>query len=139
MSDSILLRTKKSLDIPEDYDVFDGNIIMHINSVFATLTQLGLGPADGFEIEDATTTWNDYLGTNIRYNSVKTYMYLRVKLLFDPPATSFHLTSLNEQKNELEWRLSVLRESGRWVPVGMAIDGGNAGSRPNTTDVSIGL
>lgn len=128
MSDSILKTTKKSLDIPEDYDVFDQNIILHINSVFSTLNQLGIGPVDGFEIEDDSATWTSFLGMNVRYNMVKTYMYLRVRMLFDPPTTSFLIDAVNKQKDELEWRLSVLRESGNWIPVTTIIDGGNSGA-----------
>ena len=116
MSDSILVGTKKALDIPEDYDVFDTNIIMHINSVFSTLNQIGIGPVDGFEVEDDTATWTSYIGTNVRYNSVKTYMYLRVRMLFDPPATSFLIDAITKQKDELEWRLSALRRNRQLDP-----------------------
>lgn len=127
-NDSILKGTKRALDVPEDYTVFDQNIIMYINGVFSTLNQLGIGPVDGFEIEDDSATWTDFLGTNVRYNSVKTYMYLRVRMLFDPPGTSFLIDALTKQKDELEWRLCALRESGNWVPVVTAVlDGGNAG------------
>lgn len=111
MSDSILKSTKKALDVPENYDVFDGQILMHINSVFSTLNQLGIGPVDGFEIEDDTATWTEYLQGNSRLNCVKTYMYLRVRYLFDPPATSFLLTAMKEQMTELEWRISAERET----------------------------
>lgn len=128
MSDSILETTKKALDVPLDYDVFDGNIIMHINSVFSTLNQIGIGPVDGFEIDDSTATWTSFIGTNVRYNLVKSYMFLRVKMLFDPPGTSFLIDAVKAQRDEFEWRLSVLRESGNWVPVTATIDGGNSGS-----------
>jgi len=128
MSDSILNSTKRALDVPLNYDVFDQNIIMHINSVFSTLNQIGIGPADGFEIEDDSNTWTNYIGTNVRYNLVKSYMYLRVKMLFDPPATSFLIEAMTKQKDEMEWRLSVMREAGNWIPVYAAIDGGNAGA-----------
>lgn len=111
MSDSILTSTKKALDVPEDYTVFDGNIIMHINSVFSTLNQLGIGPVEGFEIEDDSPTWTQYLLGNARLNCVKSYMYLRVRYLFDPPATSFVLAAMKEQMNELEWRISSERET----------------------------
>lgn len=128
MIDSILESTKKALDVPLDYDVFDNNIIMHINSVFSTLTQIGIGPADGFEIEDSAATWTSFIGTNVRYNSVKSYMYLRVKMLFDPPGTSFLLEAIKAQIEEYEVRLSYLRESGNWIPVSAVLDGGNAGA-----------
>lgn len=111
MSDSILVSTKKALDIPENYGVFDQNIIMHINGVFSTLTQLGLGPDDGFAISDETSTWSNFLAGNAKFNFVKTYMYLRVRMLFDPPGTSFLGDSIKEQIKELEYRISVERDT----------------------------
>lgn len=105
MSDSILISTKKALDVPENYDVFDQNIIMHINSVFSTLSQLGIGPEEGFEIEDDTSLWSHFLGGNAKFNFVKTYMFLQVKLLFDPPGTSFLQDSIKEKIKELEYRI----------------------------------
>lgn len=128
MSDSILDSTKRALDVPLDYDVFDQNIIVHINSVFATLNQIGIGPPEGFEIEDKNATWQSFIGTNVRYNSLKSYMYLRVRMLFDPPATSFLIDALTKQKDELEWRLSALREAGTWITPDVVIDGGDAGA-----------
>jgi hypothetical protein len=107
MSDSILNSTKKVLGIEADYSAFDLDILMHINSVFTTLNQLGVGPVSGFMIEDAEPTWFDFLGANVNLNSVKSYVYLRVRLLFDPPSTSYHLTAIKEQVKELEWRLNV--------------------------------
>lgn len=115
MSDSILTSTKKLLGLEESYTAFDQDVIIHINSVFSTLAQLGIGPTDGFAIEDATANWVDFLGTNLQYNAVKTYVYLRVRLLFDPPATHYAIASWKEQIQEVEWRLSVLRESTQWV------------------------
>lgn len=112
MEHSILTSTKKILGIDKSYTAFDLDIIIHINSVFSTLNQLGIGPDNGFMIEDEAATWHDFLhDADPRYNSVKTYMFLRVRMLFDPPATSFHIQALNEQVKELEWRLNVLRES----------------------------
>lgn len=116
MSDSILTSTKKILGIDAAYEQFDLDIITHINSVFSTLSQLGIGPVGGFMIEDATPVWSDFLNNDINLNSVKTYVYLRVRLLFDPPTTSYLITALNEQVRELEWRLSVKREDEAWVP-----------------------
>lgn len=113
--DSILSSTKKILGIADTYTVFDVDILMHINTVFSTLNQLGIGPDAGFMIEDATPTWDAFLGSDIRLNSVKTYVYLRVKLLFDPPTTSYVLQSLKEQLQEIEWRLNVLFESTGWT------------------------
>ena len=112
--DSILVGTKKILGIAAEYDAFDLDIITHINSVFATLQQLGIGPANGFMIEDATPKWEEFLGTDVNLNPVKTYVYLRVRMLFDPPTTSFHLESLKAQAQELEWRLNVYREEEAW-------------------------
>jgi hypothetical protein len=115
LENSILKSTKKILGIAETYDVFDHDIIVHINSVFSTLEQLGIGPDDGFMIEDDTPTWDQFFGTDKGYNAVKTYVYLRVRRLFDPPATSFHLEALDQQIKELEWRLNVHREHLEWV------------------------
>lgn len=109
MTDSILLTTKKALGLAEDYSAFDPDIIMHINSVFASLVTLGIGPEVGFAIEDETKTWNDFT-SDVRLNSVKSYMYLKVRLMFDPPTTSFVLNALQEQLKELEWRMNVYRE-----------------------------
>lgn len=109
MSNSILQSTKKTLGLAEDYTAFDQDIIMHINSVFSTLLMLGVGPETGFVIEDETDTWEEFT-TDVRLNSVKSYMYLKVRLLFDPPSTSFVLSALQEQIKELEWRMNVYRE-----------------------------
>lgn len=127
MSDSILDSTKKALSIDAAYDVFDSDILMHINSVFSTLNQLGVGPVDGFEVLDSTITWEAFLLSNPRFNFVKSYMYLSVRLLFDPPTTSFLIAAYEKQKTEFEWRISTLRESGVWVVV-TQLDGGDAAS-----------
>lgn len=126
MSNSILRSTKKVLGLDDSYTVFDEDVIMHINSVFSILNQLGIGPIDGFRIEDATALWSDFLGDDLNLNSVKTYVFLRVKLLFDPPGTSYLITAMNEQIKELEWRLNVKREGEQWSPslIDYAIDGG---------------
>lgn len=116
MTDSILDGTKKILGIDASYTAFDVDIIAHINSVFSTLSQLGVGPVEGFMIEDNVPQWGDFLGGDPNLNAVKTYMYLRVRLLFDPPATSFHTAAIQEQIKELEWRLTTHREASRWTP-----------------------
>lgn len=110
MSDSILLNVKKILGIAPEYKVFDEDIITHINSVFSTLHQLGLGPVTGFAIFGEEETWDLFLDNDPRYYAVKSYMYLRVRLLFDPPTTSYLINSMDEQRKELEWRLNVVRE-----------------------------
>lgn len=111
MSDSILTSTKKILGVDEAYTAFDVDIITHINTVFSTLAQIGIGPAAGYMILDAEPTWDDFLLGDERLNSVKTYMYLRVRMMFDPPTSSYLINALNEQVKELEWRLSTLRET----------------------------
>lgn len=108
---SILTSTKKLLGIEEAYTDFDSDIVMHINSVFATLNQLGVGPDNGFMIEDKTELWAEFLGTNPTINSVKSYMVLKVRLLFDPPSTSFAITAMEKQTLEYEWRLKVQSEN----------------------------
>ncbi|WKW86797.1 hypothetical protein SEA_CONLEY_11 [Gordonia phage Conley] len=110
MSESILDSTKKILGIGEDYDAFDIDVIMHINGALSTLHQLGLGPEEGFMITDSSEEWGDLLEEDARLNSIKTYIYLKVRILFDPPSTSFVLSALQEQIKELEWRLNVYRE-----------------------------
>jgi len=112
MNDSILTSTKKMVGIEADYTAFDLDIINHINTVFTVLTQLGVGPSLGFMIEDDTSTWSEFIGTDPRLNSVKTYVYLRVRLLFDPPTTSYLINAMQEQINMLEWRLNVTVDSG---------------------------
>ena len=105
--ESILTSIKKLLGIEEEYTQFDNDIIMHINSVFLNLTQLGVGPAEGFLIEDDTATWEDFIGDSNKLQAVKSYMYLKVKLLFDPPLSSSVIESMNRMISELEWRLNV--------------------------------
>lgn len=115
---SILDSTKKILGISPEYTAFDLDIVTHINTVFTTLEQLGVGPVGGFMIEDASPVWGDYfLGDDKRLNGVKTYIYLRVRLMFDPPTNSFAMNSLQEQVRELEWRLNVAVEPDRVVTV----------------------
>lgn len=107
----ILNDTKKVLGLVPDYEVFDTDILMHINSVFFTLGQLGFGPVEGFMIEDDTTEWVDYIGSDLNLNAIKTYVYLRVRMLFDPPQTSYLINAMNEQIREHEWRLNVYHEN----------------------------
>lgn len=105
---SILNDVKKLLGIEEDYTYFDKDIVIHINSVFGILNQLGVGPDNGFAIEDATAEWIDFLQTtDPRLNMVKSYMYAKVRLLFDPPQTSNLKESLERECSELEWRINI--------------------------------
>jgi len=108
---SILKSIKKALSVPESVTAFDPEIIMHINSVMTTLEQLGIGPAGGFMIEDDEATWDTFLGSDPRLNSAKTLIYMKVRLLFDPPGTSFHLDSLKNLISEAEWRLNLHHEN----------------------------
>jgi hypothetical protein len=116
MEASILTSTKQKLGLAEDYTVFDLDIIDYINSAFSTLTQLGVGPEAGFMIEDDAGVWSDFIPIDDpQYNSVKIYVYLRTRMLFDPPQTSYHIAAMNEQVKELEWRLNTHREETEWV------------------------
>ncbi len=111
--DSILTSIKKLLGIAEDYKHFDNDIIIHINSVFMILNQLGVGPANGFSISDEFATWADYLPEdNKNFEAVKTYIHLKVKLIFDPPLSSTVAEAMKQMISELEWRLNVEAESG---------------------------
>lgn len=109
--ESILTSIKKLLGIAEEYEFFDEDIIMHINSVFMILNQLGVGPSEGFRIEDKTTTWDDYVSDNKNLAAVKSYIHLKVKLLFDPPLSSAVIESMKQMIQELEWRLNMTAES----------------------------
>lgn len=106
--ESILQSIKKLLGITSDYTAFDADIIMHINSVFMILKQLGLGPAQGFSITDDTSVWTDYIPSdNVNFEAIKSYIYLKVKLLFDPPLSSAVMECMKQMINELEWRLNI--------------------------------
>lgn len=133
MTDSILDSTKKVLGLAKDYDAFDEDVLMHINSTFFNLQQLGVGPVGGFIIEGRDETWESFEVDMTLYSAIKSYVYLSVRLLFDPPATSFGITAMEKQKEEFEWRLNVQREATEWqepvfVPKEMptVIDGGGA-------------
>ena len=110
--ESILTSIKKMLGIPEEYDHFDPDLIMHINSVLSILTQIGVGPSEGFRIEDDLATWEDFLDNDTDYEAVKSYVHLRVKLLFDTSTlSSAVIESINRMISELEWRLNAIAES----------------------------
>lgn len=114
-SSSILTSIKKALGIAEADEAFDPDILMHTNSTLATLTQLGVGPENGFQIEDKEATWDDLLGGDARYNFVKTWMYTKVRLIFDPPATSFAIAAYQDLLKEFEFRIYTLSEVDKWV------------------------
>lgn len=104
--DSILISVKKMLGITEDYTHFDNDLIMHINSVFLVLFQLGVGPQDhAFQIEDDSETWTDFTGGDTNLNLIRSYIYLKVRMLFDPPTSGGAIEAVNNQIKEFEWRL----------------------------------
>ena len=105
--ESILTSIKKLLGIMEDYEHFDTDIIIHINSTFMILTQLGVGPSEGFAIKDKTATWDDFITDSTQLEAIKSYVYLKVKLIFDPPSSSAVMESMNRMISEYEWRLNV--------------------------------
>lgn len=105
--DSILTSIKKLLGITEEYEHFNADLIMHINSVFMILNQLGVGPDGGFAITDATETWSDFMPSSTTLQLIKSYMYLKVKLLFDPPMSGAVTEAIQQQLNEFEWRLRM--------------------------------
>ena len=102
---SVLTSVKKNLNIPEDVTVFDPDLLLHLNSIFAKLTQLGVGPSEGFYVEDASTSWDDFY-TSVNLNMIKSYVFLELRLLFDPPTASV-LSSMEKMRDEFVWRLNV--------------------------------
>ena len=112
--ESILTSIKKLLNVAKEYTHFDDDIIMHINSVFMVLTQLGVGPSEGFYIEDDSAVWTDFIEDPAQLQAVKTYTFLKVKLVFDPASVGAStLASYERQITELEWRLNTAAETDR--------------------------
>lgn len=109
--ESILTSIKKLLGIEEDYVHFDADIIMHINSVLSILTQLGVGPSDGYSIKDANATWDEFITNPAKLELVKSYVYLKVRLMFDPPSSSSAIDSMKQLISELEFRIIVAVET----------------------------
>lgn len=110
LNESILQSVKNVLGIPPEHEYFDQQILFHINTVMAVLNQLGVGPRDGFMVEDETAIWYDLIGGTPyekRFLYVKSYVYLRVRLLFDPPTSSGAIDAMERQLKELEWRITV--------------------------------
>jgi len=104
---NILDTVKSMLGVGLGDTVFDTDIIVGINSAFMSLNQIGVGPETVFEITDNSLEWSDFLDDVAKYSAVKSYIYLKTKLLFDPPTVGYHLTSIENQILELSWRLSV--------------------------------
>ena len=105
--DSILTSIKKLLGISEEYEHFDTDIMIHINTAFETLNQLGVGPDEPFYIQDKTDTWDEFKTNGQDIRSVKTYIYLKVKMVFDPPNKSVDSEAIKNEISELEWRMNV--------------------------------
>lgn len=114
MEDSIFKSIKGLLNLDSDYDVFDSDILIFINSAIATLTQLGVGPSEGFRITGDVETWQDFLGDAQDLDSVKNYIYMKVRIAFDPPSTSFLLSAYQDACKEYEWRLNVAVDPGKY-------------------------
>ena len=113
MEESILKSVKQALGVEPEYDVFDNDIIMHINSVFMILRQMGVGPSDGFRIEGDDILWEDFIPIdNFLFECVRSYVYAKVRMMFDPPSASAHKDALNQMISELEWRLNWEAELG---------------------------
>lgn len=105
--ESILTSIKKLLGIEEEYEHFDADIIIHINSTFSILNQIGVGPENGFTITDKSATWDQYSLDVLSVELTKQFVYLKVKLIFDPPLSSAVMESIKQSISELEWRLSI--------------------------------
>lgn len=109
--ESILLSIKKLNNVAEDYTAFDNDFMLYINSALADLNQVGIGPAEGYAIESEDDSWEDFLGSDShRLNAVKTFVGLRVRLLFDPPASSFAIAMMEKQVEEHLWRLKAAQQ-----------------------------
>ncbi|GHU53528.1 hypothetical protein AGMMS49975_11810 [Clostridia bacterium] len=109
--ESILTSVKKLLGIEEEYEHFDADIIISINSALSVLTQIGVGSPDGFSITDKTAVWTDFIPNSPALELIKSYTHLRVKLVFDPPTSSFVIESINKTIGEFEWRIQVMLEA----------------------------
>ena len=109
--DSILLSVKKALGIDGDGTDFDTELIMHINTVLSTLTQIGVGNEDGFTISGEDEKWSDFVADEPRWSQIRTYVYTKVRLIFDPPQGAAVVEAMNKVANELEWRLYVIADN----------------------------
>lgn len=111
MSDSILVTIKKMLGLEDAYTPFDTDVMIFINAALMNLTQLGVGSKEGYTISDYDTKWSDFLTNETKLGAVKTYVYLKVKMAFDPPTNSFVMDAMKQQAEEIGWRLNVQAES----------------------------
>lgn len=115
MPESILKDIKSTLALPDDYDAFDKEVILFVNSAISDLHQIGIGPDAGFRVVSDEETWEQFIGNDPRLDSVKTYLFLKAKLLFDPSDKSHVVEMMKEQIREHEWRLNVRREETKWT------------------------
>ena len=111
MGESILVSIKKMLGLDAEYTAFDQDIIILINSAFMTLTQLGVGPKEGFSIRDYSSKWSDFVTNHVMINSVQEYVYMKVKMVFDPPQNSFVMSAMQDRCREYEVRMNMQAES----------------------------
>lgn len=119
MNDSILRTVKKVLNLDPDYTAFDADVIMHINMALMVLRQVGIGPPNGFVVTDETQTWTEFLGSSVsRLDATKSFVYLKVRLVFDPPEAGYAISAMERQIDELLWRLNTSEEEVRhpWIP-----------------------
>lgn len=129
LADSILVSIKKMLGLEYEYTPFDTDVLIHINSAFMTLCQMGIGPKEGFEVTDNSQTWDDFLTNKVMLGAVKTWVYLQVKMLFDPPTNSYVMDAYKTQADQILWRLNVQAESVEEMPF-MHEDGIQRGANP---------
>lgn len=106
-TESILVSVKKAVGIFELDESFDVDLLMHINSVFSILVQIGIGPANGFSISGNRQVWSDFIADDVKLNLVRSYMFLKVKMLFDPPSSSAVMEAMKATANEYEWRMNL--------------------------------
>lgn len=128
-TDSILASIKKMLGLEDEYTPFDMDVIIHINTAFMTLCQAGIGPKEGFAVTDYNQTWSDFLTNKVMLGGVKTWVYLQVKMLFDPPTNSFVMDAYKTQADQILWRLNVQAESVEEMPF-MREEGLKRGANP---------
>lgn len=125
MPDSVLNGIKDALGVAEANTAFDAQLVLHINSVLSNLNQLGVGPSEGVAITGSTEEWSAALDDDVLLNNVKSYMFLRVKLLFDSPTNAAYLSSIKEQIKEAEWRIRVYADETTDLSNVTVIDGGS--------------
>lgn len=135
MSDSILATIKKMLGLDDGYTPFDTEILVHINAAFMTLCQMGIGPKEGYNVTDYDQTWSNFLVNQVMLGAVKTWVYLQVKMMFDPPTNSFVMDAYKTQADQILWRLNVQAETVEVMPF-MTEDGLKRGANPANIPVS---